>query len=99
MAMYAADNIISAVKNFGKRRYASVGGIILNCRNVERETELVERLALESEVPIVGIIPRDELIQKAEIGGRTAVEMFPGSALAEVYRKLAADILTTAVIA
>ena len=34
MAMYAATNIASAIKNFGKRGYAKLGGFIQNSRNV-----------------------------------------------------------------
>lgn len=94
MSMYAADNIITAVRNFGKRKYASMGGIIINCRNVDREVELVEQFSRESGVPVVGIIPRDSLIQQAELSGKTAVELFPESTLTEVYKKLASELLT-----
>ena len=93
MAMYAADNIISAVKNMGMRGYAGMGGIILNCRNVEDEHSLVERFSRESGVPIIGTIPRDDLIQQAEQQGRTAVELFPDSSLAQAYRDVAKAFL------
>ena len=39
MALYAADNISKAVKNFEDRSYARVFGIVLNHRNVENENE------------------------------------------------------------
>lgn len=45
MALYAADNISKAVKNFEDRSYARVFGIVLNHRNVENETEKVETFA------------------------------------------------------
>ncbi|HCG96956.1 MAG TPA: nitrogen fixation protein NifH, partial [Erysipelotrichaceae bacterium] len=45
MALYAANNIQSAVKNFADRGYAQVKGILLNHRNVENETEKVEAFA------------------------------------------------------
>ena len=45
MAIYAAANIAMAVENFKDRGYASVGGIILNRRNVPNEREKVEVLA------------------------------------------------------
>ena len=41
MALYAANNINNAVKNFEDRSYAKVYGIVLNHRNVENETEKV----------------------------------------------------------
>ena len=47
MALYAADNISKAVKNFEDRSYARVFGIVLNHRNVENETEKVETFAKE----------------------------------------------------
>ena len=37
MAIHAGANIAMAVENFKNRGYASLGGIILNRRNVERE--------------------------------------------------------------
>ena len=42
MAIHAAANIAMAVENFADRGYASLGGIILNRRNVEREEEKAE---------------------------------------------------------
>ena len=41
MALYAANNISSAVRNFEDRSYARIFGIVLNHRNVENETEKV----------------------------------------------------------
>lgn len=94
MAMYAADNIISAVKNLGRRGYAGVGGIILNCRNVENERELVERFSREGGIPIIGVIPRDSLIQQSEQQHSPAAELFPDSHIAEVYRAIAKILLS-----
>ena len=45
MALYAANNINNAVKNFEDRSYAKVYGIVLNHRNVENETEKVTEFA------------------------------------------------------
>ena len=42
MALYAANNISSAVRNFEDRSYARVFGIVLNHRNVENEMEKVQ---------------------------------------------------------
>ena len=44
MALYAANNISSAVRNFEDRSYARIFGIVLNHRNVENETEKVQAL-------------------------------------------------------
>ncbi len=93
MALYAAENIVQAIKNFGKRGYAKYGGLILNCRNVDRELENVRQLALETQGRIVGVIPRDPLVQEAEEQNMTVVEAFPDSELSSVYRRLANQIL------
>ena len=54
MALYAANNISSAVRNFEDRSYARIFGIVLNHRNVENETEKVQAFAEKSNIPIVG---------------------------------------------
>ena len=45
MALYAANNISSAVRNFEDRSYARIFGLILNHRNVENETKKVQAFA------------------------------------------------------
>ena len=45
MALYAANNIASAVENFEDRSYARIRGIILNHRNVVGEDEKVRAFA------------------------------------------------------
>ena len=52
MSIYAGANIAMAVENFKNRGYASLGGLILNRRNVPREEEKVEELAAEFHKPI-----------------------------------------------
>ena len=77
MALYAANNINTAVKNFEDRGYARVAGIILNHRNVERETEKVEAFAAENGLSIVAEIPRSNDIIHYEDQGKTVVEGDP----------------------
>lgn len=62
MSLYAAGNIVKAVKSFEARGYASVKGVILNRRNVEDEEAEVARFLEENELPLLGDIPRDNLI-------------------------------------
>lgn len=88
MALFAADNIIRAVRNNEKFGYAKVGGIILNRRNVENEDAVVDKFAEEAGVPVVFRIPRDPVVQKAESLGKTVVEAFPKSEQAALYRAL-----------
>lgn len=96
MALYAATNIASAVKNFGKRGYAKLAGFIQNSRNVENEDEIVQKVADENETSIVKIVPRDGAVQTAENDGMTVIEALPESKMAEEYRDLARRVLGVA---
>jgi nitrogenase iron protein NifH len=89
MALYAAYNIAQAIKNFAGRSYASLGGIILNRRNIENERDLTERAAMEIGTGIIGEIPRCSLVQDAEGEGKTVLEKFPLCEMSGVYRALA----------
>ena len=70
MALYAADNISKAVKNFEDRSYARVFGIVLNHRNVENENEKVETFAKEHGFDIVGEIQEVMKLTVAKTRGR-----------------------------
>ena len=93
MSLYAASNIASAVKNFGKRGYAQYSGVILNSRNVENEEALVKEALKEIGGEIVSVLPRSESVQEAENLGKTVIEALPESAMADAYRKLAAHMM------
>ena len=89
MALYAADNISKAVKNFADRSYARVFGIVLNHRNVENETEKVETFAKEHGFDIVGEIPRSDEINRCEDQGKTVIEGNPESDISKCFYDLA----------
>ena len=93
MSIYAAANIATAVANFKNRGYASLGGFILNKRNVLHEDEKVSQLAQDFSAPIVGTIDRSELVQAAEEQHMCLLEAYPDSEQADAYRKLADNIL------
>ncbi|MBE6024418.1 MAG: nitrogenase iron protein [Cellulosilyticum sp.] len=93
MALYAASNISSAIKNFGSRGYAKLGGIILNSRNVENEEEIVNKAAEEIGTTVVKKLPRDGHVQLAEAQGKTVVDAYPESEMAKHYLELAEIIL------
>ena len=93
MALYAASNIVSAIKNFGNRDYAKYAGVILNSRNVENEVEVVQKALDEIGGKIVQVVPRDGLVQLAENQGKTVVEAYPESEMAGVYMQLAEKVL------
>ncbi|MCD8018813.1 MAG: nitrogenase iron protein NifH [Clostridiales bacterium] len=93
MAIHAAANIAMAVENFRNRGYAQMGGLILNRRNVKREEEKVQELAEDIHSEIIGSLHRSETVTDAEEVGKTVMEAFPQSEMAEEYRRLADVIL------
>ena len=93
MALFAADNIAHAIRNFGKRGYAKLAGFIQNSRNVERENELVMQAAKENNTEILHIVPRDRTVQLAENQGKTVIEAYPDCEMAACYQALADKIL------
>ena len=96
MALYAANNINNAVKNFEDRSYAKVYGIVLNHRNVENETEKVTEFADSVRLPIVGEVPRSDEITRCEDRGMTVVEGEPESPAAQAFLNLAKELLENA---
>jgi len=98
MSLYAASNIASAVKSFGKRGYATLRGLIFNAKNIEDEELLVEKAAKELETVILYHLPRDPIVQKAEGEKKTVVEAFPDSTMAEHYRNLARLLMEGAMV-
>lgn len=74
MALFAANNINSAVNNFSDRDYAKVRGVVLNRRNVVNEEERVRAFADKAGLPIIGDIPRNDDIIRFEDEGKTVIE-------------------------
>ena len=93
MALFAAENIARAIKNFGRRGYAKLAGYIQNSRNVEHEDELVKAAAKENETKVLYVVPRDRTVQMAENQGKTVIEAYPESDMARCYRSLADKVL------
>lgn len=93
MALYAANNIYQAVKNFEDRNYATVSGIILNHRNVENETEKVTHFAQTNGLKILGEIPRSNDITRYEDQGMTVIQGDPNLAVSRIFMELAQNLL------
>ena len=93
MALYAANNISSAVRNFEDRSYARVFGIVLNHRNVEDEMEKVQAFSEKIGVPIVGEVPRSDEIIRWEDQGKTVIEGNPDSEISKCFFDLAELLL------
>jgi nitrogenase iron protein NifH len=93
MAIHSAANIAMAVENFEERGYASLGGIILNKRNVDNEEEKVKELAIDIETDIIGTLEFSNTVQKADNLRKTVLEAFPDSDMAASYTELASSVM------
>ena len=93
MALYAANNINSAVKNFADRSYAKVRGIVMNRRNVEGEEEKVRAFAESAGLDVVADIPRSDDIIRCEDKGMTVIEGEPDCQAAKCFLKLAQTLM------
>lgn len=92
MSLYAANNIATGILKFASSGRTRLGGIICNCRNVAGEVELVQTFAEELGTAVVGVIPRDNIVQTSELNKQTVIEYAPTSEQADAYRALACAI-------
>lgn len=92
MAIHAAANIAMAVENFKERGYATLGGLILNRRNVKNEDAKVAELCEDIHSGVIGTLSRSETVTDAEERQMTVLEAFPDSPMAQEYRVLAAEV-------
>lgn len=93
MAMYAANNIARGILKYAHSGGVRLGGLICNSRKVDREIELIEALAAKLNTHMIHFIPRDNIVQHAELRRMTVNEYAPTSAQADEYRQLAHKII------
>ncbi|BBL69058.1 Ni-sirohydrochlorin a,c-diamide reductive cyclase ATP-dependent reductase subunit [Methanoculleus chikugoensis] len=94
MSIYAANNIAKAIARLSRRvrSRCTLGGVICNAKNIEGEQELVEEFARRINSRLIAYIPRDRVVQIAELQKQTVVEYAPESDQAAVYQELARTI-------
>lgn len=92
MALYAANNISKGIQKYAKTGGVRLGGIICNSRKVDREYELLEAFAKELGSQLIHFVPRDNMVQRAEIHKQTVIEFDPKAEQADEYRTLAKNI-------
>jgi len=90
MPLYAANNICKGLS----RLEMTLNGVICNSRGAPNEENIVSRFAEEIGSQLLAFIPKDLLVQTCERDGFSVIEKEPGSAIAEVYRKLARAIMS-----
>jgi len=92
MAMYAANNICKGIMKFAEAGGVRLGGLICNSRNVDNEKNMIEEFAAKLGTQMIHFVPRDNMVQKAEIHRKTVIEFDPTHVQADEYRALARKI-------
>jgi nitrogenase iron protein NifH len=89
MAMYAANNICKGIVKFAEAGGVRLGGLICNSRNVDNEREMILELAKRLGSQMIHFVPRDNMVQRAEINRKTVIDFDPKHPQADEYRTLA----------
>ncbi len=92
MAMYAANNIAKGIVKYANSGSVRLAGLICNSRETAREDELISALAAKIGTTMIHFVPRDNVVQRAEIRRMTVIEYEPAAKQAEEYRQLATKI-------
>ncbi len=92
MAMYAANNISKGILKYANAGGVRLGGLICNERQTDKELELAEALASRLGSKLIHFVPRDNVVQHAELRRMTVLEYDPKSKQAEEYRQLAGKV-------
>jgi nitrogenase iron protein NifH len=89
MAMYAANNICKGIMKFAEAGTVRLGGLICNSRKVDREQDLIQALAEKLGTQMIYFVPRNNMVQRAEINKKTVIDYDPTDSQADEYRALA----------
>ncbi|HEX3006939.1 MAG TPA: nitrogenase iron protein [Bacteroidales bacterium] len=92
MAMYAANNICKGIVKFAETGTVRLGGLICNSRKVDNEQNMIEEFAKRLGTHMIHFVPRDNMVQRAEINRKTVIDYDPTHNQANEYRELARKI-------
>jgi nitrogenase iron protein NifH len=92
MAMYAGNNISKGILKYANSGGVRLGGLVCNERQTDKELELAEALAEKLGTKLIYFVPRDNIVQHAELRRMTVIEYAPDSAQAQHYRNLAKKV-------
>ena len=67
MAMYAANNISKGILKYANSGGVRLGGLVCNERQTDKELELAEALAKKLGTQLIYFVPRDNIVQHAEL--------------------------------
>ncbi len=93
MAMFAANNIAKGIVKYASSGAVRLAGLICNSRNTDREDELIIALAEKLGTQMIHFVPRDNVVQRAEIRRMTCIEYDPAAKQSDEYRALAQKII------
>lgn len=93
MALYAANNISKGIARYARTGEVRLGGIICNSRRVDHEQDLLRAFAKELGTQLLYFVPRDNIVQRAEINKKTVIQYSPESGQAQEYRNLAEAVI------
>jgi len=93
MAMYAANNIAKGICKYATSGSVRLAGLICNSRKTDKEAELIGALAERLGTQMIHFVPRDNVVQRAEIRRMTVIEYDPTAKQADEYRELARKIV------
>lgn len=89
MAMYAANNICKGIVKFAEAGGVRLGGLICNSRKVDNEYGMIDAFAKKLGTQMIYFVPRDNMVQRAEINRKTVIEFDGTQPQADHYRNLA----------
>ncbi len=92
MAMYAANNISKGILKYANSGGVRLGALVCNERQTDKELELADALAKKLNSKLIHFVPRDNVVQHAELRRMTVMEYAPDSKQADEYRQLAKKI-------
>lgn len=93
MAMYAANNIARGILKYANSGGVRLAGLICNARMTDREYDLANALAKRLGTQLIHFVPRNNIVQRAELRRMTVVEFAENSTQALEYKELARKII------
>lgn len=89
MSMYAANNICVCVEKFAERNKVKLGGFIYNERSVVHNINIPYAFAEKLNSRVIGTIPAEPLILKAEMEAMTVSQYAPDSKATACFNNMA----------
>lgn len=85
MSVFAANNICKCIRKYAINGSVTLKGIILNCRGIPNEEEIVSEFAKAIKTKVALVVPRDNSFHRAEIAKKTVIEMYPNSNVSNLF--------------